>query len=350
MGLIATQGENGEWAWNAITPKNLANIGMGIDFSVSLPEDWYFNGERNTQLALASKLFNGVNAQGLYLLWNTPPDKRTETDFKSHDKIFDYTRANGMTNVMGQHLIWGYPQIVPDWLKQKSKQELLGLIDQHITQIVTRYPDVNIWNVVNEPYARYGDGSTDFWGGRFGSNDYSWIEAAFLSANKANPKAKLILNDFAAEIPGSTGYDSSKFNRLLAIGTYLKQHNVPVSGIGLQMHIYAKDFSDPKRIQQLMDGFTENIKKYQTVYGEVVITEMDIIEDGTNQDSAQAQAYKSIISTALANGIKVIDIFGLTDSDSWKAHQTPLLFDLSLQPKNSYFAVLYALDTAITNK
>lgn len=340
--MIAEQGENGEWSWNNITTRKLSDI-TKTNFLVSLPEDWYFKGGRNNELVLASENFNGVNAQGLYLLWQKSPEQRTKSDFALHDKVFDFAQINNMVDIMGQHLLWGYPQIVPDWLKQKSKQELLTLINQHITQVVTRYPNVNIWNVVNEPYAKYEDGSTDFWGQKFGPNDYSWIETAFLSANKANPNAKLILNDFGAEIPGSTGYNSAKFDRLLAIGAYLKQNNIPISGIGFQMHIYAKDFSSPERVKQLMNNFAENVKKLQLVYGEVMITELDVIENGPNQDYNQAQAYESIVNTALSNNIKVVDVFGLTDKDSWKKDQTPLLFDSNLNPKSSYFAVLKAL-------
>ena len=348
--LIRWNNGKGELVWSDAHILELSNI-TKINFLVSLPEDWYFNGGRSRELTLASENFNGVSAQGLYLLWQKPLEETTESDFRIHDAIFSYAQKNNMSTILGQHLVWGYPGIVPDWLKQKNKQELLDILGKYIQQVVARYPDVTIWSVVNEPYAKYDGGSSnDFWGQKFGENDYSWIETAFNSAHQVNPNAKLILNDFAIEIPGTTGFDANQLNRIIKIGQYLKNHNVPISGIGLQMHMYAKDFSSAEKTRQLIGAFAKNIKLLEEVYGEVMITELDLIQDGPNQEMDQARGYDAIVNTALDNGITTIDVFGITDPDSWKPDNKPLLFDASLNPKTSYYAVLQALYESLKSR
>jgi endo-1,4-beta-xylanase len=340
--MITTKGENGEWRWKGKNILGLLIDKKDVELGVSLPEDWYFKRGRENELKTASENFNSVAAQGLYLLWNKPPQDRTENDFKLHDAIITYGMNHNINSITGLHLLWGYPDAIPDWLRGLNHEQLLKIIENHVTQVVTRYPKINTWSVVNEPY-RNSDGIVDFWGSKF-PNDYSWIETAFRAANNANPSATLILNDFGIEIPDTTGFSQSKTQRLLDIGKQLKQDNVPISGFGFQMHLYAKDFSDPTRTKKLMDAFAKNIKEFQSVYGSVVITELDVIDDPDNP-TAQSATYEAVIKTALENGVKKIIIFGVTDKDSWKPKEQPLLFDENLQPKLSYYAVMKALLT-----
>ena len=67
------------------------------------------------------------------------------------------------------------------------------------------------------------------------------------------------------------------------------------------------------------------------------ITELDIEGSG----SSQAQQYRGVAQACLAvtrcNGITV---WGVRDSDSWRASGTPLLFNGNGQKKTAYDAVL----------
>ena len=71
------------------------------------------------------------------------------------------------------------------------------------------------------------------------------------------------------------------------------------------------------------------------------ITELDIEGSGT----AQANTYRNVVNDCLAvarcNGITV---WGIRDSDSWRASGTPLLFDGNGNKKPAYDAVLSALN------
>lgn len=206
-----------------------------------------------------------------------------------------------------------------------------------------RYPEVNIWVAVNEPYAIYNGGQdTELWGRRFGNN-YEWIAQIIRNGYQANSNASFIINQYGIEIPGTSTYIPQHFSRITEIGEYLKAENVPIAGIGLQGHFVASDFSDSSRAEILMDGFRNNIRRLREVYEEVYITELDVITNEPNQEMAQARAYQLIVRTALEEGVDVITIFGLTDKDAWKPDKNPLLFDSQLQPKPAYYSVLQEL-------
>jgi endo-1,4-beta-xylanase len=74
---------------------------------------------------------------------------------------------------------------------------------------------------------------------------------------------------------------------------------------------------------------------------DVQITELDI--QGSGQ--AQADKYGRVVAACLAvercNGITV---WGVRDNDSWRANQTPLLFDNSGNKKAAYTSTLNALN------
>ncbi len=327
---------------------------LGLNLMVSLPE-WYFKagqaGRPERQIALDT--FNSMNMQGLYLLWQKPPDQRTDADFSLHDGEIEFAREHNMKPVMGQHLVWGGNPMMPDgsWLNSLNKQQLLDVLKQHVTQIVARYPDIDIWSTVNEPYW------VSFWDSKF-PGDSSWIITTFQAAHAANPKAKLILNDGGIEIPGTTTFDANydgrypqtKYQKLLELAKTVKTtENTGISGTGFQMHVYAKDFTDTNKLPTLMAGLKKSIQDFQQATGEVIITEMDAILDGLEslpmeqQLAIQAQAYQAIISTCLDAGVKTICIFGVSDRDGWKPESDPLLFDNNGNPKPAYNAILDVL-------
>jgi len=77
----------------------------------------------------------------------------------------------------------------------------------------------------------------------------------------------------------------------------------------------------------------------------VQITELDIEGSGTAQANSYASAVRACLAVTRCNGITV---WGIRDSDSWRASDTPLLFDSSGNKKASYTAVLDALNAGGT--
>lgn len=111
-----------------------------------------------------------------------------------------------------------------------TRESLMGILKNHITTIVSRYKGkVQQWDVVNEPF---NDGSgtlrTSIWQQVIG-NDY--IDSAFVWAHRADPEAKLYLNEYGSEFTGNT-----KSNAIYNFLKGIKERGIPITGIGMQCH------------------------------------------------------------------------------------------------------------------
>jgi endo-1,4-beta-xylanase len=267
--------------------------------------------------------------------------KRVEDsyNFGPADEIVNFGAANGF-KVRGHTLVWH--AAVPAWFRNKAwtRDTLLAFLKDYITTVVTHYKGkIAWWDVVNEvcdDAGRLRDGSSSFWYGQLGDE---YIEQAFRWAHKADPDAKLFINDYGVETvnPKSTGlYELVK--KLLAKG-------VPVQGFGMQAHMTEEGTPD-------FASVAANIKRFTDLGLEVHITELDVRMRGAGdqvQLKHQAEIYRGFIKTALANPrVTCVTTWGISDADSWipgvfPGYDLPLLFDRQYRPKPAFFAVAEAL-------
>ena len=92
--------------------------------------------------------------------------------------------------------------------------------------------DIDSWDVVNEVLSDRkglrGDKEGSRWLGIAGPD---YIDKAFQFAREADPKAKLVINDYNLES------NPRKRNEMASLVRGLQERKVPVDAVGMQMHI-----------------------------------------------------------------------------------------------------------------
>jgi endo-1,4-beta-xylanase len=288
---------------------------------------------------------------------------REEFDFREMDALVQNAQTLQLP-IMALHLVAGGQAFIPSWLAQGnfSREELLSILHEHTTTVVGRYKGrVKRWVVVNELFGLSWEGGerlSSFWHDRLGPS-YEWVEMAFRWANEADPEAELILNDFGIEFPGYLLYDRSRDQKVYELVRGLKEKNVPIHGIGFQMHLYGKDFLTPGDLDTKVEALRRNIQKYRDLDVEVLVTEFDVRLGGVpgsqeERFELQRRVYDSILRVCLESGVKSFSVFGLVDKWSWLEDPNlqsphggpdadPLLFDDNYQPKPSWYAIMEVL-------
>ena len=137
-----------------------------------------------------------------------------------------------------------------------------------------------------------------------------YVELAFAAAARgARGGEKLFYNDYAGEAAGTT-----KSDKIYAMLRDFKQRGVPVSGVGLQMHVSVDGYPSPWDV-------AANIKRLGELGLEVHITEMDVRCSGCSDARLQLQAavYGHMLQACLNNSgvCKSFETWGFTDRHTW---------------------------------
>ena len=142
----------------------------------------------------------------------------------------------------------------PQWLRRKSGREIQYIFDQHIDKVAGRYAGkLHSWDVVNEPFwpghGKQGGYRTGPWLEAMGP---SYVKRAFLRTARADPAARLVLNEAHCERNDEVG---KKIRAgMLRLVDDLLDAGVALHAVGLQGHLQpGKAFSD--------DAFTDFLWK-----------------------------------------------------------------------------------------
>ncbi|WP_238626264.1 endo-1,4-beta-xylanase [Aggregatilinea lenta] len=269
--------------------------------------------------------FNLLTSENVLKMGPLRPDLLTYY-FQEADFLVDFAESNGM-KVRGHTLVW-HNQL-PEWLTNRtySPSEMTWILNDHITTVMDHYKGrIWAWDVVNE--AVLDDGSlrpTVF----LQALGPEYIEKAFRWAHAADPDALLFYNDYGAE-----GLNE-KSDAIYTLVKDLVERDVPIDGVGLQMHV---DIAFPPNPADV----AANILRLSALGLQVQITEMDVVTSGDPADAErQAEIYAEMLQVCLeAPACTAFETWGFTDRYTWQGTQTaPLLFDAQYQPKLAYFAL-----------
>ncbi|MEU6904142.1 endo-1,4-beta-xylanase [Streptomyces coeruleorubidus] len=264
------------------------------------------------------------------LKWSWVQPEEGTFNFTKLDRLVDFAEEHDMA-VKGHGLISGCCN--PPWLEQiTDPDELRAAMTTHFRTIMTRYAGkMDRWDVATEVLSTFGGtGLSENYFYRVLGPDY--LAEAFRIAHAANPNAKLFINESLVE-----SYPEKR-QELYDLVSDLVARGVPIDGVGLEMHVTLAA-PDPGVI-------TEMVHSYKALGLEVAITEMDVhLYPGERHDVDQAQIYWSVVTEALAAGVRDISFWGFTDkyAYTWLPGAKPLMFDENYKPKPAYFATWAAL-------
>ena len=275
--------------------------------------------------------------------------------FDDADALFAFAAENGM-KVRGHNFVWH--RQLPAWFAgYATKANAAEILTEHIQTVGSRYAGrVHSWDVVNEAIQvsdkQPGGLRNSLWYQLLGPE---YIDLAFRTARKVDPKALLCYNDYGieSEAPG----DAAKRAALVELVRGMQKRNVPIDAVGIQSHIAAgsKHVYGP--------GLTEFMQQLQGMGLKLLLTEMDVNDrdlpsEIATRDQAVAATYGSYLKTTLANpGVVAALTWGLTDKYTWlngedsrpdKQPERALPFDAEMRPTLAYVAEVEAVRGAVS--
>jgi endo-1,4-beta-xylanase len=253
--------------------------------------------------------FNSVTAENV-MKWDTIEPQPGQLNFGPGDELVDFARSNGQ-KVRGHVLLW-HNQL-PGWLTQGvasgdiTASELRDILRRHVTDVVSHYKGrIYQWDVVNEVIDDNANLRDTIWLQQLGPG---YIADVFRWAHKADPKAKLYLNDYNVE-----GINA-KSDAYYELAQQLLAQRVPVHGMGVQGHLGVQFGFFPA------SNVAENLSRFEDLGLETSVTEADvrmIMPPDTAKLQAQAQGYNTLMQGCLlARRCTSFTVWGYTDKYSW---------------------------------
>jgi endo-1,4-beta-xylanase len=281
--------------------------------------------------------FSTVSPENV-MKWQLVEPTQGSYDWAAADRLVDFARAHKQL-VRGHTLLW-HNQL-PDWLTSGdfSPAQLRDLLKKHITDEATHFRGrIWQWDVVNEAFNDDGTLRDTIWLRALGPG---YIADAFRWAHQADPHALLFYNDYNIEGLGA------KSDAVYALVRQLQAEGVPIDGVGLQTHLDTQ-FDFPDRMQQNMQRFAQLGLKLAVTEADVRIP---LPVTSTSQLAQNADYAQSLQACLAVRQCLSYTVWGFGDAYSWVPSVFPGegaadIYDDSLQPKPSYYAMQQVLQLA----
>lgn len=262
------------------------------------------------------------------------------------DDIAAFCLQNGM-KLHGHTLFWH--QSLPAWLGAGDLDEARQAHLRHLRFVMTRYPQVTSWDVVNEVVSNETGAYRSL--PVLDAHGDAFVAFLFETARELAPTARLVLNDY--NLACGAAFCDRKRGRLLSVLERLLRAGVPIDAVGIQAHLAPRWPVVPAPLEAFLREAGD--LGLDVLITELDVNDIDLPDDIAARDQSIARIYGDFLDTALASRtVKRVSFWGLTDRYHWiveghapfrrtGAAPRPALFDQELRPKPAYFAVRDAL-------
>jgi endo-1,4-beta-xylanase len=285
-------------------------------------------------LDIVTKQFNSITPENLFKPSYLHPDE-TLFQWEEADQLAEFCSTNNK-RLHGHTLIWH--QQLPAWMQnfKGTSADWEAMMKTHIKTIVAHFKGkVKAWDVVNEAFNEDGTLRKTIWQEHLG-NDY--IAKAFIYAHEADPEALLFYNDYSLES------NRNKRNAVISYLNNLRQKEINVDGIGLQMHLTIPG-AEASEIAETLQLVSHN--NYR-----IHISELDVsvnpLGKNIGPDKALFEKQADLYGKVALHYMQIpekyqygITIWGISDKNSWiryfyNRNDYPLLYNDDYDPKPAY--------------
>ncbi|KAJ3514915.1 hypothetical protein NLJ89_g2090 [Agrocybe chaxingu] len=263
------------------------------------------------------------------LKWFATEPERGNFTFAGGEEIVAFAKKNKQL-VRGHTCVW-HSQLAP-WVEAGNfdNATLSTIVKDHCYNLLNEACRIH-WDVVNEAFNEDGTFRETVFYKTIGP---SYIDIAFHAARKADPKAKLYINDYNIDGlgPKSTG--------VINLVKQLKKNKVPIDGIGVQGHLI---------VGRVPTTIRENLQAFADLGVDVAITELDIrmtLPVTPELLEQQKKDYQTVIAACRAVKRCIgVTIWDWTDKYSWvpgvfDGEGAALPWDEDLKKKPAYYGIV----------